>query len=204
MREVAAIVESAIDLKRAAREIAAANVAVQDAERKFAADEERAEQCKEAAANSKRFADQCRLDLGRLLAETRKAWPARGPNSKGWGEFLKTVGIEEQTARNYMALAGHVEKFSKSDESDLEIPTQREVNAARRFERAGGSVEEVDSRAAEATGTVVRAVPALDIDRELSRLSDKIIEAAKSFPKKGRAQLAHELREMARVIEEME
>lgn len=46
-----------------------------------------------------------RVRTGRELIEARKAWPARGPTAKGWGEFLRDAGIEERTARVWMALA---------------------------------------------------------------------------------------------------
>jgi hypothetical protein len=61
----------------------------------------------------------------------RKAFPARGPKAKGWGEFLARQGIEQSTALNYMKLAGYVE-VSASADGDAEIPTQRQVNAARK------------------------------------------------------------------------
>jgi len=80
-----------------------------------------------------------RLELGRSLVELRKQWPARGPNSRGWGEFLKKEGIDERAARRYMELAGYVEKISDSDDVESEnIPTQREVSAARAAERTEG------------------------------------------------------------------
>ncbi len=63
--------------------------------------------------------------------EARQQWPARGPNARGWGEFLAEVGIPAQTARDLMALAGYVEEVSTTDPSVVEnLPTVREVAAA--------------------------------------------------------------------------
>ena len=43
-----------------------------------------------------------RIELGRWLTKARAAWPERGPNAKGWGQFLERVKIPESTARMYM------------------------------------------------------------------------------------------------------
>jgi len=87
----------------------------------------------------KKEADRERLETGRALAAVRPRWPSRGPNARGWGKYLAKEGIHEQSAREWMHLAGFVdEQVSKSNIIDLEnspLPTQRQVTAARKSER---------------------------------------------------------------------
>jgi len=57
-----------------------------------------------------------------------KPRPERGPNAKGWGDFLRDLGIEERTARRYMELVGYVESISDTSQSVSEnIPTYAEA-----------------------------------------------------------------------------
>lgn len=52
--------------------------------------------------------------------------------------------------------------------------------------------------------TAISIAEPIDVDRELSRLNEKIIKTARRLPKeRDRLQLAHELRELAKLIEEM-
>jgi hypothetical protein len=119
-----AIVAPAVDIEQIGRAVHAAHVALRDSDARLAKSETRVVADRDENAR-------CRLALGRSLTEARKAWPARGPKAKGWGEFLMRQGIEQSTALNYMRLAGYVE-VSASLGGDAEIPTQREVNAARK------------------------------------------------------------------------
>lgn len=57
------------------------------------------------AAAARESAKARRLRIGTQLAKVRPAWPERGPNAKGWGEFLRAVGISEDSALRYMAEA---------------------------------------------------------------------------------------------------
>lgn len=58
-----------------------------------------------------------RLELGRILLEARPRWPERGPNAKGWGDFLRKAGINEDVALVAMKYAGYVDKtFSGGDD----------------------------------------------------------------------------------------
>lgn len=95
-------------------------VALQDAERAESAAAEHHERKREEAARR-------RLEMGRVLVEARKAWPARGPKAKGWGEFLANLGITTDTALNWMKLAGHVEDISRTEADFREIPTLAEA-----------------------------------------------------------------------------
>jgi hypothetical protein len=54
------------------------------------------------------------LDLGLLLVEARKAWPSRGPNAKGWGDFLAAIGVSQDSALRYMELARETGKISRT------------------------------------------------------------------------------------------
>src|SRR5688572_9006552 len=120
MREAAAIVVPAIDLSRIAKRVDAAHIELQDAERAAKEDEERSSRSSERAAHK-------RLLLGRELCEARKAWPARGPNAKGWGEWLAKRGIEQQRAWEYMRVAGYADEVSPENANSGEnIPSLRD------------------------------------------------------------------------------
>lgn len=68
-------------------------------------------------------AEQRRLDIGRWLVKVRPQWPERGPNAKGWGEFLKRVGLEQSTAWRYMDLAkpGFMSPHENSGVGDRDV-----------------------------------------------------------------------------------
>ena len=69
-----------------------------------------------------------RLEKGRILVEARKAFPAKGPKSSGWGDLLRKWNIELVTAWNYMKLAGYVDKVSSNNEdTSRPIPTYTEA-----------------------------------------------------------------------------
>lgn len=53
-----------------------------------------------------------RRELGLALIQARGAWPKRGPNAKGWGEFLEREGLTQSTAWRLMEEADP--KFSCS------------------------------------------------------------------------------------------
>lgn len=125
MRDPVAEVRPAVDVDALARSVRQKHVALQDAERAEKRTAEQAEQAREAAGR-------LRLDLGRSLIQARKGWPARGPKAKGWGDFLREQGIGEQSAREWMRLAGYVEEISKPDGDGFEIPTRREMQEAQR------------------------------------------------------------------------
>lgn len=62
-----------------------------------------AERHEHQAAAARESAKARRLRIGAQLAKVRPAWPERGPNAKGWGEFLREVGISEDSALRYIA-----------------------------------------------------------------------------------------------------
>lgn len=123
MRDLGAIVAPAFDVQAVLKAVRQTHIQLLDAERAEKADAARAERSRDVAAR-------LRLDMGRALMEARKAWPARGPKAKGWGDFLRDAGIGEDSALRWMALAGYVaERVSRTDSGVREISdTQPEVS----------------------------------------------------------------------------
>ena len=125
MKPVAAIIQPAeIDLALVEQHIVVARAAERD-ETRTAEREERESQRHGAAAQAAReAARQHRLRIGRLLAQARPLWPARGPAPKGailppgapasWAEFLKRLDLDDATARRYMDEAKDPEAFSRA------------------------------------------------------------------------------------------
>lgn len=95
MKPIPAIVEQHIDVDLIAEQIIVALAG----EREATSSAVRHEQLGAAARET---AKARRIEIGRLLLKTRAAWPERGPNAKGWGEFLKRIGIDQSTAWRYM------------------------------------------------------------------------------------------------------
>lgn len=194
---IPALIQPAIDIEQISKEIAAKQAELKAKEEIEKRDQEAAEEAKEAsisarnvsvvkaktARKSKASADHERLELGRLLMQARKAWPERGPKAKGWGEFLAKMGIEEQSARNYMQLAGYV-NISKPDESGLEIPSRREIARAKRAPDAPEPVDTEDAIPQRLIRTISR-----DIDNVL----DGLLELAKKLNPVHREELASTL-----------
>lgn len=191
MREVAAIVEPAIDINQITREILKEHIALQDDERNADAHERKSAAFRETAARR-------RVEIGRRLVDVRRV-TKRG----GWQPYLDKCGIEERTARNWMALAGWVEEKTETGTpvSDISTPTLADAGIDKRPRKrdeqpspphrepepvASVPVGDVnDARAVEASllvmvsnslGTVARRWPG-DIKRladELRRFADKI------------------------------
>ena len=107
------------------------------------------------------------LELGRLLLDARSAWPARGRNAKGWGDFVAAVGISQDSALRYMALA-------KDAAKPVEI--SRSAGNPGVIELTKGFAKRVRAMLAEqhnaGFGTVIAA--------ELRRLADEMEQAAHS------------------------
>jgi hypothetical protein len=96
VKPIPAIVEKAqVDVDLVEKQLAVALAGERDARNSA----ERHEKLGEAA----RATEQARrTEIGRLLLKARGAWPERGPNAKGWGEFLKRVQLDDSTAHRYM------------------------------------------------------------------------------------------------------
>lgn len=86
-------------------------------------------------------AAQRRLHLGNLLIRARKNWPERGPNAKGWGEFLDSVKLDQSTAWRYMQLAGYVAVSGITNET---VPTYRDAGIDTNAARARAANDEVE------------------------------------------------------------
>lgn len=87
-----------------------------------------AERHEQQASNARASAKARRLRIGAQLAKIRPAWPDRGPNAKGWGDFLASVKIDDATARRYMDEyrdpAGFAQRRAKT-EADREEEADR-------------------------------------------------------------------------------
>lgn len=119
-------------------------------------DAERAEQAAKATASTKTDeADRCRLVLGQKLKRARSEWPQRGPNSKGWGELLRDLGITTDRALDLMKLAGYVEQVSgKSDSIPETIPTYADAGITKRPAQVEPATQnEIDTTRARAAVT---------------------------------------------------
>lgn len=98
MKVVASIVAPAFDVALCAEQIIVARGAQADAERS-------AERFAGQLQNARGAAQARRLDIGRLLVEARKNFPARGParaGSETWGRFLARCKLDDSTADRYM------------------------------------------------------------------------------------------------------
>ncbi len=194
MREIAAIAESAADVQHLAREIARAHVALQDHERALESSERKLEGLREEGARR-------RVDIGRLLIEAK-----RGIKHGGWLPYLEALGIGEDSARRWMSLAGFVEQQSKSStpESVRDLNPATTLAAAGIDKRPRKRDEEPDSDYASSVPSSIPSTPSLDISRDLAKLTDKICSFAESLTdRRYRALVANQLRETARLIEEM-
>lgn len=78
-----------------------------------------------------------RLRLGQVLVKARRAFPSRGPKAAGWGKFLEELKIGQDTALNYMKLAGYVEaneEISRNVRETGELPTYRQAGIIKQTE----------------------------------------------------------------------
>lgn len=191
MRPVAAIVESSVDVQQLARAIAKECVALQECDRQLETIERKGEGLREQQRRH-------RVEIGRLLIEAK-----HGIKHGGWLPYLEKLGIESQRASEWMRLAGHVEAPSKSptfsNGGNLPAPTLADAGIDKRPRKRDAEEIERD----EARTERPEREPSLDIDAELSRIQNKICQFAESVPPKTRKLIAHELRETAKLIEEM-
>lgn len=152
MRDVPAIVDtvSAEDVRDAVRR---AHSALREAEIQEERSGKRLEAAREATAKR-------RLELGRWLITARKQWPRSGPKAKGWGDLLEQEGIPQQTAWEYMRLAGYVEQVSPTDKDVGEnIPTRTDLGLDTRPRKADTPSAPANSNAPTFDPDNVGAVP---------------------------------------------
>lgn len=150
MRDTVAITESVFDaafeaVRKHHAALREAEHQIQKANEKHSLAVEQVEKTAKRVEHWTKARDAERLELGRALAKVRSKWPARGPNAKGWGEYLEKEGIPQQTAWEYMEKAGWAEDISlprnigseNSETPDApDLPTRREIAAARQSARA--------------------------------------------------------------------
>jgi hypothetical protein len=106
MKPVAAIIEPAqVDLDAIRKHLRVELAGERDDIRVAERHEAEADRHTGAAVSARASARQRRLRIGGLLLKARGAWPERGPNAKGWGEFLRELGVGEDSALRYMAEA---------------------------------------------------------------------------------------------------
>lgn len=115
MREPAAVI-AIVDGVNHVRAVQSAHIALRDAERQLEADEKRSE-------SSREIARRARLSLGRALIEAK-----RNLKHGEWLPFLEKQGIEERSAQNWMALAGHEPK--SETQPDVSYLPQARKNTA--------------------------------------------------------------------------
>lgn len=206
MRDAAAIIAPSVDIDQLARSILKKHIAIQDGEKQLASAEQKTESLRQEQARR-------RVEIGRDLIEAKGAI-----KHGGWLPYLEKLGIGDQSARDWMRLAGWVEG-SKSQPStnglDLAIPTRREVNEARKRDEQPDPAPVLDdwTREVEKRRTAVNAAADSLVDdigklrdranRWLSEVQDKGESLAASAPPDLRQQMAHELNDLARRIKEM-
>lgn len=123
---------AAQELREALTEMRKAEAAEKDADAAEQMANRRAARCRKEAHKR-------RIAVGRLLLAHRSRWPERGPNAKGWGDFLREVDVREQSAREWMDLA----QVSKPDDGGLEM-TREQVRAAKKASETGDTVHDAD------------------------------------------------------------
>ena len=122
MKDIAAIVEPAIDIRQLSRDIAREHIALQDIDRKLEANQ--------AQGDSLRARQrQHQLEMGRLLIEAKKQTP-----HGGWLPFLEKLGISTSSSDRWRDLAKHVEIEFPEYPGSGNLPSHREVVAAARRE----------------------------------------------------------------------
>ena len=192
VRDIAAIVEPAIDIRRLARDIAREHIALQDTDRKVEVNAAQGESLRERQT-------QHRLEMGRLLIEAKRQVP-----HGGWLPFLEKLVIPARTATEWM------DEFKSAHREDYaDLPKSQK---SRRAERAASNpqtrVQDQDDEPDETQPDPPAAktgpeAPSLDIDRELSKIRNRFCDFAAAVPA-ARKQIAHELHETARLIESMQ
>ena len=199
MTDIAAIVEPAIDIRQLSRDIAREHIALQDADRKVEVNATQGESLRKKQAEH-------RLEMGRLLIEAKKQVP-----HGGWLLFLRTLGILVRSAQDWTDLAKHVCKLESVD-VDSNLPTQRDVKAARREpEPVGDEPDDQDDEPDETKPdpparkpTAEKAAQVIDLSQALTKIMTTASDLARKSTDRERALIAYNLHETAKLIEEMQ
>lgn len=181
MKVVAAIVESVVDVRRYERSVVSALIAFRDAESRHAASVTREESDRETAT-------QRRLHLGKELHDAREAWDrAPGSFSETWRSFLARVGVEDRTARNYIAEYKKTQKKEQPPDSNEEPPE-------------GAGDDSGDSQSDSRTSSKKDAEP-FHILIASGEFRDKVRQHAERWPAESRRSIPGLLRDLADEIE---
>ena len=171
MKDIAAIVEPAIDIRQLSRDIAREHIALQDIDRKLEANQ--------AQGDSLRARQrQHQLEMGRLLIEAKKQTP-----HGGWLPFLEKLGISTSSSDRWRDLAKHVEIEFPEYPGSGNLPSHREVVAAARREPEPDPPEP------------------FHILIDAGKLKDGIRRLLKGWPDKARQHIPELLRDLAGEIE---
>lgn len=189
MRPVPAIVEAAFDLDKHTRSFLRDFTKYQDGERALEAHDKRGESLREEQK-------QRRIDLGQQLLEAK-----RNIKHGGWLPYLEKLGVARQRAHEWMTEAGFVDDESKcppngnAGHSSTRVAAGIDKRPRRRDEQPDQQPTKNDIQ------TTKPSAP--DLSNELWRIHDRACKLAESIPHSERSQVAHQLRETARLIEEM-
>lgn len=157
MKPVAALVEAAVNVDLLAERIIVALADERQADTSAARWEQQAAAARETSKVRRR-------EIGEALLKARGAWPDRGPNAKGWGEFLKRVGLEQSTAWRYMDDARTPERpgFMQPHENSAPEPAGDRPSAYRDVKPENAPEPEVSPAVTEAA--VLQLLAKLDPD----------------------------------------
>lgn len=176
------------DLQQLAGDIARAHVALQDIDRAIEGTEKKMTALREE--QTKR-----RVTIGRLLIEAKQSI-----KHGGWLPYLEKLGIGEDSARRWMALAGFVETTKSSTDEDVRdlAPTLADAGIDKR-PRKRAAAQNAKPPAEEPPPPKVN-----DIDAALMLLDRTIMKYATSWPKRSRASLVETLLAVAARIDQMQ
>ena len=201
MRDIAAIVEPAIDIRQLSRDIAREHIALQDTDRKVEVNAAQGESLRERQT-------QHRLEMGRLLIEAKKQVP-----HGGWAEYLRPLGITSQRASEWTSLVksptdGDLPKSQKSRRAE-----RAASNPHTRVQGADDETDDQDDEPDETQPDPPKSAPKPKLDlvdqeaeqgREMERVYHTVLQKAKAMEPRVRRQFARELRQTADIVEDMQ
>ena len=202
MRDIAAIVEPAIDIRRLARDIARDHIALQDTDRKVEVNAAQGESLRERQT-------QHRLEMGRMLIEAKKQVP-----HGGWLPFLEKLGIPARTATEWMDefKSAYREDYADLTKSQKSRRADRAASNSRtRDQSADDEPDDQDDEPDETQPdpparkpTAEKAAQVIDLSQALTKIMTTASDLARKSTDRERALIAYNLHETAKLIEEMQ
>lgn len=212
-REIAAIVAPAVDEQQVRKRISSNWIALQD--------------CERIETSKREEGARRRIEIGRDLIQLRKQWPSSGPNAAGWGKLLEGIGIPSQRASEFMRLAGYADSVPPENQNSggNKPPTQADAGIDKKPRKGRkprvvsdgvtqpdppdeGDEDKPDDPASdwakEMASRKAPPQPTIDIDAELASLNNKLVKFARACATRDRRALAHELKVIIQMIEEMD